>query len=380
MKIKSYLLSITLTTVLMGIGDNHFISNQLETVSVSEAPVVDGNVMDDPVWEIAPVVTSFTQQTPDEGESISEKTEVRVMYSSEALYVAVVCFDSEPERIVVSDTRRDASLKDSDSFRFILDTFHDKQNGYIFGTNPAGIEYDAQVNKEGQGGFNTGRQSVGAGGAFNLNWDAVWEVQTVVGDFGWSAEFAIPFKTLRFKEIEEQQWGINFERVIARKQEDAYWIPIPRQFNINRVSIAGTLTGLVITNPKNLKIIPYGLGQTSTEAAGQSQLGLDAKYSLTSSLTLDFTYNTDFAQVEADEKQINLDRFSLFFPEKRSFFLENAGLFSVGEPTYYGPDIEMFFSRRIGIGPGGSSVPILGGARLTGTAGGLNIGVLNMQT
>ena len=313
MKIKSYLLSITLTTVLMGIGDNHFISNQLETVSVSEAPVVDGNVLDDPVWEIAPVVTSFTQQTPDEGESISEKTEVRVMYSSEALYVAVVCFDSEPERIVVSDTRRDASLKDSDSFRFILDTFHDKQNGYIFGTNPAGIEYDAQVNKEGQGGFNTGRQSVGAGGAFNLNWDAVWEVQTVVGDFGWSAEFAIPFKTLRFKEIEEQQWGINFERVIARKQEDAYWIPIPRQFNINRVSIAGTLTGLVITNPKNLKIIPYGLGQTSTEAAGQSQLGLDAKYSLTSSLTLDFTYNTDFAQVEADEKQINLDRFSLFF-------------------------------------------------------------------
>ena len=157
-------------------------------------------------------------------------------------------------------------------------------------------------------------------------------------------------------------------------------MPIPRQFNINRVSIAGTLTGLSITNPRNLKIMPYGLGQSTTGTKGQSQLGLDAKYSLTSSLTLDVTYNTDFAQVEADEKQINLDRFSLFFPEKRPFFLENAGLFSVGEQTFYGPDIEMFFSRRIGIGPDGSSVPILGGARVTGTAGGLNIGVLNMQT
>ena len=375
-----YLLLTALTVVHAGNSDNDLVSSQLEAVSVSEAPVVDGNVIDDPVWETAPVATSFTQQTPDEGEGISEKTEVRIMYSSDALYVAVVCYDTEPERIVVSDTRRDASLKDSDSFRFILDTFYDKQNGFIFGTNPAGIEYDAQVNKEGQGGFNTGRQSVGAGGAFNLNWDAVWEVQTVVGDFGWSAEFSIPFKTLRFKEIKEQQWGINFERVIARKQEDAYWMPIPRQFNINRVSLAGTLTGLVATNPRNLKIMPYGLGQSTTGTKGQSQLGLDAKYSLTSSLTLDVTYNTDFAQVEADEKQINLDRFSLFFPEKRPFFLENAGLFSVGEPTYYGPDIEMFFSRRIGIGPDGSSVPILGGARVTGTAGGLNIGVLNMQT
>ena len=153
-----YLLFTALTVVHAGNSDNDLVSSQLEAVSVSEAPVVDGNVIDDPAWEPAPVAPSFTQQTPDEGEGISETTEVRVIYSSDVLSVAVGCYDTEPEHIVVSDTRRDASLKDSDSFRFILDTFYDKQNGFIFGTNPAGIEYDAQVNKEGQGGFNTGRQ------------------------------------------------------------------------------------------------------------------------------------------------------------------------------------------------------------------------------
>ena len=220
-----------------------------------------------------------------------------------------------------------------------------------------------------------------------MNWDAAWQVETEIGAFGWSAEFAIPFKTLRYKGDGEQEWGINFQRVVARKQEEANWAPIPRQFTINRLVSAGTLTGMVTPPPRNLKIMPYGLGQlnnhegeeSSTASAGD--FGMDAKIGIGSGLTFDLTYNTDFAQVEADEQQINLDRFSLFFPEKRAFFLENAGLFSVGEGgSFWGPDIEMFFSRRIGIGAGGSRVPILGGGRLTGTFSGLKVGALSMRT
>ncbi len=212
-------------------------------------------------------------------------------------------------------------------------------------------------------------------------------METQIGDFGWSAEFAIPFKTLRYKGDGEQSWGINFQRVVARKQEETHWAPIPRQFTMNRLISAGTLTGMVTPPSRNLKLMPYGLGQQNKHEGEESSstsagdFGMDAKVGVGSGLTLDLTYNTDFAQVEADEQQINLDRFSLFFPEKRAFFLENAGLFSVGEGgTFFGPDIEMFFSRRIGIGAGGAQVPILGGGRLTGTLSGLKVGALSMRT
>ena len=231
------------------------------------------------------------------------------------------------------------------------------------------------------------RFSIGTGGGFNVNWDAAWQVETQIGDFGWSAEFAIPFKTLRYKGDGEQSWGINFQRVVARKQEETHWAPIPRQFTMNRLISAGTLTGMVTPPSRNLKLMPYGLGQQNKHEGEESSstsagdFGMDAKVGVGSGLTLDLTYNTDFAQVEADEQQINLDRFSLFFPEKRAFFLENAGLFSVGEGgTFFGPDIEMFFSRRIGIGAGGAQVPILGGGRLTGTLSGLKVGALSMRT
>ncbi|MBC8346465.1 MAG: carbohydrate binding family 9 domain-containing protein [Candidatus Marinimicrobia bacterium] len=350
-------------------------------------PVMDGDVLNDPAWANVTAVTTFTQKTPDEGQPISENTVVKVIYSEKTFYVSVVCFDSKPSEIVISDNRRDSPLNNSDSFSFIIDTFKDFQTGYLFGTNPAGIEYDAQITGGGEGGSMMRRFSMGTGGGFNVNWDAVWEVKTQRGDYGWSAEFAIPFKTLRYKEEKDQSWGINFERVIARKKEEAHWAPISRQFTMNRLVSAGSLTQMNVPTSRNIKIMPYILGQNN-EIKGESSsktsdrnFGLDGKISVGSSMSLDLTYNTDFAQVEADDQQINLDRFSLFFPEKRAFFLENAGLFSVGTGGgFFGPDIEMFFSRRIGVGPDGTPVPIVGGGRLTGTFSGMKVGMLSMRT
>jgi len=366
-----------------------FLTGQYITsaVKASSDPVMDGDVLNDPAWANVPEVTNFIQKTPDEGQSVSEKTAVKVMYTEKTFYVSVVCYDTNPGEIVISDTRRDSPLNNSDSFSFIIDTFKDFQTGYLFGTNPAGIEYDAQITGGGEGGSMMRRFSMGTGGGFNINWDAVWEVKSQKGDFGWSAEFAIPFKTLRYATNKDQSWGINFERVIARKKEEAHWSPISRQHTMNRLVSAGTLTHMNVPTSRNIKILPYVLGQNNvnksetTSKSSDGNFGLDAKLSIGSSMSLDLTYNTDFAQVEADEQQINLDRFSLFFPEKRAFFLENAGLFSVGSGGgFFGPDIEMFFSRRIGVGPGGAPVPILGGGRLTGTAGGMKIGMLSMRT
>ncbi|MDX1407925.1 MAG: DUF5916 domain-containing protein, partial [Saprospiraceae bacterium] len=299
------------------------------------------------------------------------------------LLVGVRCFDRRPDRLVVSDARRDADLEKTDAFLFILDTYHDGQNGFVFGTNPIGIEYDAQVDNEGQGNFNANRQQGGTIGGFNLNWDASWQVATRVDSLGWSAEFAIPLRTLRYNAGDSQTWGINFQRNIRKTNEVVYWSPLPVGFDIKRLSLAGDLTNLSLRSPGNVKIVPYVLGQAQRDDRGDGpatrltgEAGVDAKISVTSSLTLDLTYNTDFAQVEVDEQQVNLDRFNLFFPEKRPFFLENAGQFTVGSPG----EVDLFFSRRIGIGPTGGIVPIIGGARLSGKVRQTNIGVLSMFT
>jgi hypothetical protein len=361
--------------------------NVTSAVKATSNPLIDGDVLNDLAWNDVPAVTTFIQKTPDEGDNVSENTVVKVMYSDKIFYVSVVCYDSKPNEIVISDTRRDSPLNNSDSFSFIIDTFQDYQTGYLFGTNPAGIEYDAQITGGGEGGSMMRRFSMGTGGGFNVNWDAVWEVKSQRGDFGWSAEFAIPFKTLRYEKDKDQSWGINFERVIARKKEEAHWSPISRQHTMNRLVSAGILTNMNVPLSRNIKIMPYVLGQNNenkeevTSKSSDGNFGLDAKLSVGSSMSMDLTYNTDFAQVEADEQQINLDRFSLFFPEKRAFFLENAGLFSVGSGGgFFGPDIEMFFSRRIGVGPEGVPVPIIGGGRLTGTFSGMKVGVLSMRT
>ncbi len=344
---------------------------ELRAERLSAAPLLDGEVLADPVWTALPAADAFWQTTPEEGRPASERTELRVGFTAESLYVAIVCHDREPSAMVVSDSRRDAPLDDTDSVQFVLDTFLDRQNGFVFGTNPAGIEYDGQLVREGGGN---------EGDGFNLNWDAAWKVRTRSGDFGWSAEFEIPWKTLRYPGAPEQAWGLNVQRNIRRHKESAYWAPLSRQYGIWRVSAAGTLQGVLPPSQRNLKLMPYVLGRLLHSPPDVSdeegQLGGDLKWSATPSLTVDLTVNTDFAQVEADDQQVNLNRFSLFFPEKRPFFLENAGFFGMGVAG----ETELFFSRRIGIGPGGVVVPILAGGRVSGRALGLNVGLLDMQT
>ena len=360
------------------------------------APVLDGAVLDDPAWALAPPATGFVQTQPDEGRPASERTEVRIVYTADTIYFGVVCYDDDPASIIVTDSRRDSSLADSDSFQLILDTFLDRQNGFIFGTSPSGQEYDGQLVNEGAGGSGMGRggQTQGAGGGFNQNWDGVWQVRTAISDVGWTAEFAIPFRTLRFPAGREQTWGVNFQRNIRRRNELAYWAPLPRQFDLFRVSLAGQLGGVRAPEGlwRTLQMTPYVIGETVNRVdrpGGRTlafgDFGGDLKYGVTSGLALDLTYNTDFAQVEVDEQQINLDRFRLFFPEKRPFFLENAGAFTVtnsGGAAFNDPgQTELFFSRRIGIGDAGQAIPILGGARLSGRVSeDVTVGFLNMQT
>ena len=385
--VKSLLLSSVLTLFSV------FVSAQVSTnsprpsitaIKLDQDPTVDGNVLTDDVWQKVEPITSLKQIRPNFGAAASENTEVRVAYSNSVFYVAVVCYDKDPSSIVVSDSRRDADLSDEDSFLFIVDTYNDQQNGFLFGTNSNGMEYDAQIDNEGVGNFNQNRQQQGGViGGTNLNWDASWQVKTETGGYGWSAEFAIPLRSLRFSGGDNQTWGINFQRNIAKRSEVAYWADLPLGFDIKRLSLAGKMNGLNLKNPGNLKIIPYVLAQgvrnqavDPTDTDTDFDAGLDVKYSITPSLTLDLTYNTDFAQVEVDDQQINLDRFNLFFPEKRPFFLENAGQFSVGSPG----EVDLFFSRRIGIGEGGSIVPIIGGARLSGKVGQTNVGLLSMFT
>ncbi len=345
-------------------------------------PTIDGDVLGDPVWADLPAATGFTQTRPRAGEAASERTVVRIGFTDSTLYIGVVLFDSDPSGIIASDSRRDSSLDNTDAFQVIFDTFRDTQNGFVFATNPAGIQYDGQVTKEGSSGLGGGRFQGGAGGGFNLNWDGVWEIEAQVGDFGWSAEFAIPFATLRYPKGTEQSWGLNFQRNIRRRNEIAYWAPLTRNFNLFRLVDAGVLEQLEVPPQRNLKITPYVKG-TAWQPGFEADLtdydaegGVDLKYSLTPSLTLDLTYNTDFSQVEVDEQQVNLDRFNLFFPEKREFFLENAGLFAVGAAG----EVELFFSRRIGLSPNGRPIPIVGGGRVTGKIGRTNVGLLGMGT
>ena len=352
---------------------------------VAEGPAIDGDVLGEAMWQQATPIAGFVQESPDEGRPVSERTEVRMIFTRDTLYIGVVCYDREPSGIIVSDSRRDSSLENTDSFRVIFDTFRDRQNGFVFGTNPTGLEYDGQVTNEGQGGGGLAgaqMQQSGSGSGFNLNWDGAWAVRAKTTEIGWTAEFAIPFKTLRYPSTPNQVWGVNFQRNIRRKNESAFWSPIPRQYNLYRVSIAGTVAGLQPPAFRNFKVTPYVLGELQKSGVNPvdgvrlGDFGVDAKYNLTPGLTLDATYNTDFAQVEVDDQQVNLDRFNLFFPEKRPFFLENAGFFSVGNPG----EVDLFFSRRIGIGPGGEVIPIYGGGRVSGKAGSLNVGLLNMQT
>ena len=354
----------------------------------ADSPVVDGRV-NEAVWQAVTPFTTFTQQDPIEGAPASEKTEVRIMIGKGHVYIGIICFDSDPSKIIVSQARRDASLSDTDAVIMVLDTFNDNQNAFVFGTNPLGIEYDGQVAREGQtsgisapGGGGGGTQRGGIS-AFNPNWDGDWSVKAQVTDRGWEAEMAIPLKTLRYATGSDKTWGFNVMRNIRHKNEQVYLSPIPRGYDIYRVSLASKVSGLDLPARRDIKIIPYALGSVNkdfTVPTDQSKfdgdIGVDFKWGIRPNLTFDATVNTDFAQVEADEEQVNLTRFDLFFPEKRPFFLENASTFQFGQPQA----IDLFFSRRIGLSSTGVPINILGGGRLSGKVEGWNVGLLNIQT
>ena len=353
----------------------------------ADAPVIDGKV-NEAVWQNVQPYATFTQQDPIEGDPASEKTEVRVIVGKGNLYISVIAFDGDPSKIIVSQARRDASLSETDSIVLVLDTFNDNQNAFVFGTNPLGIEYDGQVAREGQ----SSGVSVGGGGAagtqrggisaFNPNWDGDWSVKSQITDRGWETELAIPLKTLRYQTGTNQTWGFNVMRNIRHKNEQVYLASIPRGFDIYRVSLAAKMSGLDLPPRRDIKLIPYGLSSVNKDYTRSGDnldenfdFGVDLKWGVRPNLTVDVTYNTDFAQVEADEEQVNLTRFDLFFPEKRPFFLENASTFQFGNPQ----QIDLFFSRRIGLSAAALPIDIRGGGRLSGKVGGWNVGLLDIQ-
>jgi hypothetical protein len=349
-------------------------------VTDGDQPAIDGRV-DETVWAEAEPFSAFIQQNPDEGQPATERTEIRFLLDRQSLYIGVINFDSEPGNLVVTESRRDADLDDTDSIQILLDTFNDGQNALVFGTNPFGIEYDGQVRAEGQTGQGGGGGGGGAG--FNVNWDADWIVRTQRTERGWEAEFAIPLKTLRYNPGEGRTWGVNALRNIRRKNEQVFLSPVPRGYGLHRVSVAGKLHGLDLPVRRELRLLPYASGSINDDrtlgldtVARSGDAGLDVKWGVRADLTLDLTVNTDFAQVEADEQQVNLTRFPLFFPEKRPFFLENAQLFQLGQPQA----VDLFFSRRIGLSATGEPIDIVAGGRLSGKLGGYNVALLNMQT
>jgi hypothetical protein len=360
----------------------------LTALRVDQAPRLDG-VLDEVHWQRATPVESFIQQEPREGQPASERTQVRILFDSRTLYIGVHAFDGQPGGLVATEMRRDSErLMDEDNFQLILDTFNDSRNGYMFVTTPLGAKLEQQISEEGEGNTRGNRNNSN----INRNWDGVWDVASRITSEGWTAEIAIPLTTLRFPNNSQQVWGINFMRNIRRKNEQVFWSPIPKAQSLTRVSLAGRLSGLQqIDHGMDLKVKPFVVSgvrdrQTSAQLGSTDvvrDVGVDARYGVTSGLNLDVTVNTDFAQVEADQQQINLSRFSLFFPEKRDFFLEHASLFNMGTGGTFGTgnlETDLFFTRRIGLSATGQPVPIIGGARLAGKMGRHNIGLLDIQT
>lgn len=333
---------------------------------------LDGR-LDEAVWATADSIVDFRQREPLEGAPASERTVVKVARDADALYVAVRADDREPGAIRATQLRRDADLSTDDNVMLLIDSFHDRRSGFVFQTNPNGAKWDAQFS-----------------GVDNLNenWNGLWEVVTTRDSAGWSAEFRIPFQTLRFDAQHEGAFGFNVRRLIRRKNEEVLWRGWGRAQGIYHLLAEGQLEQLgALARGHDVALTPYVLaravepehdvagGRTSDGFLG-GKVGGDAKIALAPTLTADLTINTDFAQVEADRQVINLTRFPLFFPEKREFFLESSGLFAFGTEQR----VQLFYSRRIGLDSLGGLVPILGGARVTGRSGPWTIGVLDART
>ncbi len=344
---------------------------------------VDGR-LDERAWGDAEPLTDFVQSQPHAGLPATEPTVARILYDDRALYFGVLCYDSNPTRLVVTSLEYDLpgqSTRDMDVFSVTLDTFFDRRNSFIFLINPYGAIRDGQT-------FNDSRE-------VDFAWRAVLQLKTTVHDSGWTLEMAIPWTTLRFDPTQgEQRWGLNMLRRVRRKSEDSYWAPLDRRDAVHRMSKAGTLDGLRdLRSGRNLRIKPFVLGQglSGRELFQSDGLefdgGLDVKWGITPGLTVDGTFRTDFSQVEVDQEQVNLTRFPLFFPEQRDFFVENSGSFVLGDVTERNyrmgsslRDFTLFHSRRIGLSIDRRPIPIIGGVRLTGREGGFEIGVLDMQT
>ena len=337
-----------------------------------EGPIKVDGLLDEWEWQQPEVATGFVQREPDEFTAASEVTEIRVIYTPTTLYVGVRCFDDSPEEIVAAEMGRDVPLFRDDSIVLLLDTFHDHRNAYFFETNPTASRTDGLVTDEGRD--------------FNIDWDGVWSVASTIDAEGWTAEIAIPFRTLRY-DASLTTWGLNIRRGIRRKNETVFWAPIGLDSDLFRVSKAGHLNGISgIASSVNLNVKPYLRGSVEdtpeTGTVEDGEPGIDVKWGVTRGLSLDLTVNTDFAETEVDEQRLNLTRFSLFFPEKREFFLENAGIFEFGSPgDRGGPLFRLFFSRRIGLSPDeGEEVPMDWGIRLAGKQGEWSIGLLDAQT
>jgi hypothetical protein len=353
----------------------------LRAVRLLDPLSIDGR-LEERIYQDSPSVSGFLQQEPKEGESETEKTEVWVFFDDANVYFSARLWDSEPERMVANEMRRDnRGIFNNENFAVILDTFYDRRNGFFFQTNPLGALWDGQVTDE----QNT-----------NSDWNTVWHVKSGRFPEGWTVEMAIPFKSLRYRDGRTQIWGVNFRRIVKWKNEWDYLTPIAAAFGrdgMQRLSSAATLVGIETPERSmNLELKPYATGEVITDRTLEpplendldSDFGFDAKYGLTKSLTFDFTYHTDFAQVEDDEAQVNLTRFDLFFPEKREFFLEGQGIFNFASPEYdpYEGSNDtpiLFFSRRIGLYEE-EEVPILAGGRLTGRAGPFTVGALSIST
>ena len=352
----------------------------LTAVRAAGAIEVDGE-LDEAAWADARPATDFVQSTPDTGYPATERTEVRILYDDETLYIGATLYDSEPDAVIAQQMVQDFYSPNEDVFGLSLDTFLDRRNAYYIMVNANGAVRDAQA-------YDNSRTS-------NTEWEGVMHVEAARGPDGWSVEMGIPFSTLRFDPSRPvQEWGVNFVRRVRRKNEDSLWAPVARRTRVHKMDEAGTLLGLPrLQGSRNVTVKPYALG---ADVSGSLALeadrgrswdgGVDVKWGVTPRMTADLTWRTDFSQVEADQEQVNLTRFGLFFPEKREFFIENSGTYQFGdlqERNYRlgaSPrDFTLFHSRRIGLDQG-RPVPIVGGGRLTGRAGGFQLGLLNMQT
>ncbi|OGU09654.1 MAG: hypothetical protein A2W29_08695 [Gemmatimonadetes bacterium RBG_16_66_8] len=352
-----------------------------QAVRTSERIVADGR-LDEDVWGTAEPLSGFLQSQPRPGAPASERTVVRVLYDSGYIYIGAICYDADPSKVFTPGFDQDFDTHNSDVFGVSFDTYLDRQNAFMFATNPSGALFDAQA-------FGDSR-------LVNRAWEGVVRVKTAVHDSGWTAEFAIPLTTLRFQSgAAEQSWGINFLRRVRRRNEESYWAPMHRYHRLHTMSLAGTLDGLSgLRQGRNLSVKPFALASAGAgdlrppdQRGRHGDGGVDLKWGMSSRVTLDLTYRTDFSQVEVDEEQVNLTRFSLFFPEKRDFFMENAGVFAFGDLSIQNyrlgsspRDFSLFYSRQVGLLPNGQPAQMLGGGRVTGTVGATEFGVLDMQT